>query len=247
MTSGVYQILNTVNGKCYVGSSASIEKRWRTHRWGLETGRHHSKKLTNAAAKHGIGVFEFLVLQVCAPDQVLAAEEQWIHAKNATAEGYNTRFVPHSNAGIKFSDEAKAKMSASGRGRKHPPDTIARMRRAQSSRSADTLKRQSESQKGKPRPWLVGREVPKERCEKISAALTGRKLAPESIAKRQATRKAKDALDPSRLVRAPMTEEAKANVRAACTPEVRQQQWATRRANNAAKKAAAAMPIREHL
>lgn len=233
MTSGVYQILNTVNGKCYVGSSVRIEKRWLTHKSNFNMGTHPSKKLSNAVAKYGILAFEFSVLEECQPECVLAREEHWIAVKNATAKGYNTRFVPYSNLGIKVSDETKAKQSVASKGRKHTPETIARQSAAQSNRSDETRKKQSEAQKGKPRPWLVGQEFSKDRAAKISDALTGRKLAPGHIEKSWATRKLNDAADPSRLIRAPMSEAHKANVRAACTTDVRKQQWATRRENKA--------------
>ncbi len=32
MTTGIYKILNKINGKFYIGSAINIEARWRRHR-----------------------------------------------------------------------------------------------------------------------------------------------------------------------------------------------------------------------
>ena len=87
MTSGVYQILNTVNGKPYVGSSANIERRWSVHRHALSKGTHHSVKLSRAYAKHGADAFAFSVLETCEPELNIARELYWITLKDAIVAG----------------------------------------------------------------------------------------------------------------------------------------------------------------
>ena len=32
MTTGIYKITNKINGKCYIGQSIKIEKRWSDHK-----------------------------------------------------------------------------------------------------------------------------------------------------------------------------------------------------------------------
>ena len=91
MTSGVYQILNTENGKCYVGSSKKIEDRWGQHRAMLSKGTHHNQKLRNSVGKHGMGVFEFVILEECPQELNMERELHWITSLDSVAKGYNTR------------------------------------------------------------------------------------------------------------------------------------------------------------
>ncbi len=45
MAAGIYQIVNLLTGKVYIGSSINIDERWRLHRKQLKRGNHHSYKL----------------------------------------------------------------------------------------------------------------------------------------------------------------------------------------------------------
>lgn len=53
MKSGIYRIVNTVNGKCYIGSSKDIDKRVRQHMGKLRAGTHINPYLQNAYNKYG--------------------------------------------------------------------------------------------------------------------------------------------------------------------------------------------------
>lgn len=61
-TCYIYAIVNKLNGKRYVGSSISIDERWRDHRKHLRENRHHCRHLQNAWNKYGEGSFEFVIL-----------------------------------------------------------------------------------------------------------------------------------------------------------------------------------------
>lgn len=63
MTSGVYCILNLVNGKHYVGSSQNIRIRWRTHQGLLKRNKHHCLKLQRAWNKYGESNFRLDILE----------------------------------------------------------------------------------------------------------------------------------------------------------------------------------------
>jgi group I intron endonuclease len=76
---GVYFIKNTVNGKCYVGSSVDIKKRWGTHKLALRNGSHHSKHLQRAWDKYGESAFEFGFCELCSTASSLTnVEQQWL-------------------------------------------------------------------------------------------------------------------------------------------------------------------------
>lgn len=74
-TSGVYQIRNLVNGKCYVGSSNNIGRRYLDHMRELSRGTHSNPRLQLSWNKHGGDSFEFSVLFRC-PENVLPIYEQ---------------------------------------------------------------------------------------------------------------------------------------------------------------------------
>ena len=92
--------------------------------------------------------------------------------------------------GRKHSPESCAKMSAAQKGRKLSLEHIAKMSAAKKGRkkSPEHIAKMSAAQKGK--------KSSPETCAKISAALKGKKISPETIAKRQATQAANRALKP---------------------------------------------------
>lgn len=79
--SGIYQILCTVSGKSYVGSSKQIYVRWSQHRSKLRKGAHASPRLQQAWNKHGEAAFAFSVLEECPVDKLFEREQFHIDAK----------------------------------------------------------------------------------------------------------------------------------------------------------------------
>jgi group I intron endonuclease len=65
VVSGVYQIVNTVNGKRYIGSAVDLVKRWKEHLSLLRHRKHPNTHLQAAVGKYGEVVFEFKILLVC--------------------------------------------------------------------------------------------------------------------------------------------------------------------------------------
>lgn len=130
MTSGIYEIRNTVNGKRYIGSAVDICRRFIHHRIKLVNNAHHSAKLQNAWNKHGQAAFEFVVLLECAPIRdVLLANENL--AFSVMEPEYNICKVAGSPLGVKHSAETRAKVSAASRGRAVSAATRAKMSAAQ--------------------------------------------------------------------------------------------------------------------
>ena len=76
-SSGVYEILNTVNGKRYIGSSFSnIRRRAYEHFFYLRRGSHHSSILQRAYDKYGESSFKFNILHET-PSEYSRILEQW--------------------------------------------------------------------------------------------------------------------------------------------------------------------------
>lgn len=116
--SGIYQILNTVNGKCYVGSAISVRKRMRHHMSELGLRRHHSSKLQRAWDKYGKEAFEIRVLEsVLFPEDLISREQHWIDALGSAKHGYNILATAGSPLGRKASIETRLKQSALKKGK----------------------------------------------------------------------------------------------------------------------------------
>ena len=61
--SGIYKILNKVNGKYYVGSSKDIDNRWKSHRYQLNHRIHKNKRLQNDWCEYGNDNFDFISIE----------------------------------------------------------------------------------------------------------------------------------------------------------------------------------------
>lgn len=148
---GIYSILNKINRKIYIGSSIDIEKRIKEHKTELKGGYHKNKHLTDSYNKYGLESFEFEVLEECEEQFLHSQENFWCNMLNSYNRnyGYNIEIVtPHGSRriaeetkvklsnirkeqykdpsnnpffGKKHSEETKAKISASGRGKKKKP------------------------------------------------------------------------------------------------------------------------------
>jgi group I intron endonuclease len=182
-SSGIYQIRNTANGKVYIGSAVNLRTRLQYHRSYLARGKHVNQKLQRAWIKYGGDAFELTAIEyVNDPARLLEREQHWIDSTRAVDKGYNIRRVAQSNFGLKASEATKAKMSASRKGRTMSAEARANMSAAQRLYGP----RHSEATRAKMSIDRKGRTHTDEAKAKIAIASTGRKLSPESIAKRTA-------------------------------------------------------------
>jgi group I intron endonuclease len=134
--AGVYAILNTVNGKRYVGSSLNLRKRKLQHFRDLDRGTGHHQKLQRAYSKYGSQAFKFEVLLLCDAADLLFFEERAIAVFRSATDGYNTRAIPGSNLGLKMPQSVETRRKIS----------IANQR----------------AHAGRPGPWAKGRPKPTE-------------------------------------------------------------------------------------
>lgn len=122
--SGIYLIINTVNGKIYVGSAADIISRWNHHKRFLELGRHHSILLQRAYEKYGADNLHFCIVEECSVDKLFEIEQIWIDNCNPA---YNVYKIAGSPRGRKLSEEHKAKIGEWSRNRVVSEETKQRM------------------------------------------------------------------------------------------------------------------------
>lgn len=184
MNTGIYQITNLHNGKCYVGSAVSFRKRWKEHLRQLTNGDHHSTVMQRAWNKYGEAAFEFKRLLVCAKADLIWFEQRAI---DALKPAYNICKVAGSVLGYRHTEEFKAEASARAKG-----NTFRRGQKI----SEEAKKRISEARKGKGcipcsdakkeklRAAHTGRTISEDRKEHLRKLNTGKKQSAETIAKR---------------------------------------------------------------
>lgn len=77
--SGVYAIINKVNGKKYIGSSKNISYRYNHHLSRLINNKHNNTHLQNAVNKYGIINFSFEIIELIDNNQLLFKEQYYIN------------------------------------------------------------------------------------------------------------------------------------------------------------------------
>lgn len=195
--SGIYAIVNKVNGKRYIGSACALKSRLRTHKSRLNLNKHHSQKLQNSWNKNGESCFTFEVIEYVADKSLLIDREQfWIdYYLAATPYGYNVAPKAGNCLGVKHSAETKAKVSAAGIGRKMPRDSVERGAAARTGRknSAESIAR------------MTGKPFTDERKANISKGKLGKKHSPEANARKSAVsigrRHTQETIEKLRLIR----------------------------------------------
>lgn len=112
----IYQLLNTVNGKSYIGQTIqTVMDRVYRHRSSTS-----KSAVSNAIKKYGFENFEVISLQECATQEELnAAEEYWVKKLDTLSpNGYNLKDGGGSKG--KATAEAKLKMSIAHKGKPVP-------------------------------------------------------------------------------------------------------------------------------
>ena len=224
MTSGVYTIANTTNGKVYIGSAVDLDVRKRRHITALRKGNHHSTKLQRAWSKYGESAFKFSTLLVCDPTQLIMYEQLALDGYHAVDRGYNVLRIAGSSAGYKHTEETKRKLSEmfmghqrgvgipcsegkklkigeANKGRVRTKETLLKLSIARKGRTPSLGMVHTEEAKRRMSEKRKGKKRSAEAIAKTVAGLLGRKHTPEAIEKmRIAVRN---------RIRRPLTEETK--------------------------------------
>jgi group I intron endonuclease len=76
--SGIYKIINKIDGKYYVGSSQNITNRWYRHKSNLKKNKHWNKYLQNAYNKYGSDNFEYVIVEYVIVSDLLKVEQIYL-------------------------------------------------------------------------------------------------------------------------------------------------------------------------
>lgn len=91
MIGYIYQIINKVNNKRYIGQTTNIEERKYRHFNSLRKNQHHSQKLQRAFNKYGEENFNFIwdTYEIQNQQELLRLEQQTIEKFDSYNNGYN--------------------------------------------------------------------------------------------------------------------------------------------------------------
>lgn len=207
MKAGIYEIVNTINQKRYIGSSVNLYRRWQKHAWELNRKEHRNKHMQAAWSHYGSGAFKFRTILICARKHLIDYEQRCLDglkpeynvAPTAGAAPYGmvvseaTRAKISANRiGHKVSAETRQKISAACLGYKHTDDAKVKIAAAVRGRIASletrakmsfNAKNRSEETRKKLSLSKIGHLVSAEARAKISASKVGKKLTIEHVAK----------------------------------------------------------------
>lgn len=170
--SGIYKIVNLVNGKYYIGSAVNLGKRKLNHWSDLRTNKSRSPYLQRAWNKHGEKNFRFRVLFFCEPNDTLLYEQRCLDILCPfDRRGYNIRINAESALGIKWTKRQRMNYRKARLGiptKKRSAETRKRMSEGAKNRppvSDETRRRLSESHKG---------QIPAHKGKKFPAVSRGK-------------------------------------------------------------------------
>ena len=173
----IYAIRHIESGKVYVGSAVRVLSRFSQHKSLLNKGKHHNRYLQAAWVKYGQDAFEFAVLeQVASKEELILREDAHIQSKDATnpSKGYNLRKEAGSQLGMRHSDEARQKMSASRKGHKKTAEHQAAIN------ASLTGRKLSNEHKAKIAAKRTNSKASEETREKMRIAHAATELSPEA-------------------------------------------------------------------
>jgi group I intron endonuclease len=112
MSTGIYRIINTINGQYYIGSATNLRGRWRWHLSSLNNNKHHNLYLQRSFNLYGKENFVFDILEFCEKENLIVREQFWIDSYKSSGEVlYNICLIAGNTLGTKRSQETKTKIS----------------------------------------------------------------------------------------------------------------------------------------
>ncbi len=186
MNTGIYEIVNTVNGKRYVGSSVNLRKRWDGHRFKLRKGAHHSPYMQASWNKYGEASFVFRPLLICDQANLLVYEQILIDGMRPE---FNVLQTAGSRLGAKSSKETRDRLSRAVMGHSFNagiPKTAEHKAKLSAARTGvpNEKNRGNKSRTGmKTDPEIVARQVASLKATWAARKAAGLKPNPEACAK----------------------------------------------------------------
>lgn len=173
MRSYVYQILNLLNNKPYIGKANNPKARWGEHKTRAAANSKDCPKLYAAMRKNGCENFDFsIIAEFTSERAALDAESELIVKLDTIKNGYNCLVDVESRVGYVVSEETKLKLSIAHTGKKDSIETRRKKSAAQMGRPVLPETRQKLSKAH------TGKVVSDATKKKLSALLNGKRISP---------------------------------------------------------------------
>lgn len=199
---GIYIILNTKNGKIYIGQAEDIHARQVEHKRDLKKNRHHNQHLQHAWNKYGEKAFQFKTLERCSITELDSREQHYLDVYIPKGICYNIAVdATAPMRGLKHSPESLLKMSIVQKSIPHTisPEQRARMAVAQREANKDRIPTQKQREHFlKLNESRKGQKLSEEHRRKISEAGKGRIATEETRRKLSKANKGKTRNDETR-------------------------------------------------
>ena len=198
---GIYQILNKINGKRYIGSAAKLRKRELNHLSELRRNIHKNSYLQRAWRKYGEKSFTFEVLEYVDDPAMLTEREDYYIALYKTTNrryGYNLSPVAESRLGAVLSEATKRKIGMANKGNKnmlghkHTEEAKQKISIAIQAKWEDPEYRERVINSMRGNKNCLGRKLTKETRQKLREAATGRRHTEAAKEKMSRKRRGED-------------------------------------------------------
>ena len=202
MACGIYQWVNKVNRKRYIGSGVDIERRRNQHVNALRRNAHRNDHFQAAFNQYGEDQFSFEVLRECEPDDLLMWEQVYVDCYDPAdlyninlevdrpplCTGETRRKLSEARRGRVVTDETRRRMSEAHKGKAKTDETRRKLSEARKgkTRTSETLRKMSEANKGKVLTDETRRKM-SEAKRKMSSE-TRRRMSEAQIKRRKATK-----------------------------------------------------------
>lgn len=137
--SGIYSIINILNGHRYIGSTNNFKRRLARHRSELRKNHHHSIHLQRAFNKYGEARFQVEILERCEPihDTLLMIEQKYLDLKPE----YNIAEIADRPVRTNHfvSDETRMKLRLANLGKKPSEESRKKMSEAQKKKTGKKI------------------------------------------------------------------------------------------------------------
>jgi group I intron endonuclease len=105
--SGVYALVNNINGNAYIGSGVDLYSRLRDYHQPWYLASRTNLVIVRAINKYGMENFTLVVLEFTTPELAVPSEQIWIDSHSPE---YNTSPTASSSLGVKHTEQGKIKI-----------------------------------------------------------------------------------------------------------------------------------------
>lgn len=133
---GIYEIVNIINDKRYIGQSININARFRSHKNKLRNNQHRNPYLQNAWNKYGENNFVFNIVKICDDIELDVFEKQYIELYNTCNREFGYNIDNGGNSNKHLSTETREKRSKAHQKENLSEETLKKMSEAAKKRCA---------------------------------------------------------------------------------------------------------------